>query len=33
MEWRDKGEEEWTEGYVTSLEPLLVTSGVSNGPS
>jgi hypothetical protein len=33
VERRRKGEEEWREGYVTSLEPLLVTLHLSDGPS
>ena len=32
VEHRDKGKE-WWEGYVTSLEPLLVTATLSDGPS
>ena len=33
VEYRAEGEEEWREGYVTSLEPLKVTSNLRDGPS
>jgi hypothetical protein len=33
VEHRDKGEDKWREGYVTSLEPLKVTEALHRGPS
>eukprot|EP01046_Picozoa_sp_COSAG06_P041848 COSAG06_NODE_5251_length_3609_cov_3.797151_1_plen_308_part_00 len=33
VKMRDKGDEEWGRGFVTSLEPLLVTKCLTDGPS